>query len=258
MSEANPAKDQRGEALRVAFETADRERRWPNQRPRDAATLIIVDRRATSPKVLMGRRHEGHKFMPGKFVFPGGRLERSDRYMRSASELSTETESRLAARVVRPSPTRGRALALTAIRETYEETGLVIGRSLGSGEPAPAGAIPDGWAPFLGAGALPHLGSVAFIGRAITPPRRPKRFDTRFFSVDREEIVATADGFIGPDKELVELVWVDLKEAQQLDLPRITSIMLHELEHRVEEGFPHDAPVPFYRELHGRFLRDVL
>ncbi|TDR94385.1 hypothetical protein EV668_1672 [Enterovirga rhinocerotis] len=241
----------------MAFQTAQRERTSPNQRPRDAATLIVVDRRAAAPKVLMGRRHDGHKFMPGKFVFPGGRLERSDRFMRAASELSPETEVRLAARVVRPSSSRGRALALTAIRETYEETGLVIGRSAPA-QPASSRPIPAGWAPFLGAGALPHLGSIAFIGRAITPPRRPKRFDTRFFSVDREEIVATADGFVGPDKELVELVWVDLREAQQLDLPRITSIMLQELEGRLEAGFPHDAPIPFYRERHGRFLRDLL
>ena len=56
-------------------------------RPRDAATLILLDRRSRAPKVLMGRRHEGHRFMPGKFVFPGGRIDRSDRLMPSATEL---------------------------------------------------------------------------------------------------------------------------------------------------------------------------
>ena len=53
----------------------ERDRSSPNVRPKDASTLIIVDRSGTTPKVLLGKRHHGHKFMPGKFVFPGGRLE---------------------------------------------------------------------------------------------------------------------------------------------------------------------------------------
>ena len=59
----------------------ERDRSYPNVRPKDAATLIIVDRSGTTPKVLLGKRHHGHKFMPGKFVFPGGRLEPNDRLM---------------------------------------------------------------------------------------------------------------------------------------------------------------------------------
>lgn len=248
--------DTRGERLRAAWQDTERPKLWPNQRPRDAATLIVIDRRRETPKLLMGRRHDGHKFMPGKFVFPGGRLERSDRLMPSVSDLTPETQARLQARVVRPTQSRGRALALTAIRETYEETGLLLGR------PAGAVALPRGldpmWQPFAAAGVLPDLAALTFVARAITPPRRPKRFDTRFFAVDREAIRSEADGFVGPDKELVELCWVDLKEAQALDLPRITSIVLEELEHRLAGGFPADAAVPFYREERGRFLRDLL
>ena len=54
---------------------------FPNLRPKDAATLILLDRSASVPKVLLGKRHHGHKFMPGKFVFPGGGLEPADRRM---------------------------------------------------------------------------------------------------------------------------------------------------------------------------------
>ena len=57
---------------------ATRRRDHPNLRPRDAATLIIVDASGKKPKVLMGRRHERHSFMPGKFVFPGGRVDPAD------------------------------------------------------------------------------------------------------------------------------------------------------------------------------------
>ncbi len=111
------------------LEEEARERRWPNQRPRDAATLIVLDRTGPAPKVLMGRRHPNHKFMPGKFVFPGGRVEAGDRQMSVAGALDAHCERRLMTRVQRPSMQRARALALAAIRETFEETGLAFGTS---------------------------------------------------------------------------------------------------------------------------------
>lgn len=247
--------DERGERLRTALQNADRPRLWPNQKPRDAATLIVIDRRRDAPKVLMGRRHDGHKFMPGKFVFPGGRRERTDGSMPAASELAPDTAARLAARVTAPSRDLGRALALAAIRETYEETGLLIG----SMQDGPTAAVPSpAWQAFAERGVLPELAGLSFIARAITPPRRPKRFDTRFFAVDREAICGETDGFVGPDKELVELVWVDLHEARALDLPRITAIILEELEHRLSGGLDGEGPVPFYREERGQFRRDLL
>ncbi|PKQ09013.1 MAG: DNA mismatch repair protein MutT, partial [Alphaproteobacteria bacterium HGW-Alphaproteobacteria-12] len=41
-------------------------------RPRDAASLVLIDRTSTEPRVLMGRRHARMKFVPDAFVFPGG------------------------------------------------------------------------------------------------------------------------------------------------------------------------------------------
>ena len=75
-------------------------------------------------RVLMGKRHARHRFMPGKFVFPGGRVEPEDRRMAAAGVLDPHVEEKLNARVRRPSPNFARALALAAIRETFEETGL--------------------------------------------------------------------------------------------------------------------------------------
>src|SRR5208337_5017481 len=89
-------------------------------RPRDAATLILVERsERDAARVLMGKRHAGHKFMPGKFVFPGGRVEPEDRRMCAAGALDPNVEEKLNARVRRPSPRFARALALAAIRETF-------------------------------------------------------------------------------------------------------------------------------------------
>ena len=66
-------------------------------RPRDAATLILLDRKDKEVLVLMGRRHAGHTFMPGKFVFPGGRTDPSDSRIPVAAPLHWEEEARLAA-----------------------------------------------------------------------------------------------------------------------------------------------------------------
>ena len=58
---------------------AERHTNNPNLRPKDAATLLVLDpSQGGSPRVLMGRRHQRHRFMPGMFVFPGGRVDPQD------------------------------------------------------------------------------------------------------------------------------------------------------------------------------------
>ena len=59
-------------------------------------------------------------------------------------------------------------------------------------------------AAFAQAEVLPDLGALHFIGRAITPPGRPRRFDARFFTVDASAIAHRVEGMTGPDAELVE------------------------------------------------------
>ena len=70
-------------AQRVA--ASDKNATYPTLRPKDAATLILIDRSDRVPKVLLGKRHERHKFMPGKFVFPGGGVDPSDKRMAVAT-----------------------------------------------------------------------------------------------------------------------------------------------------------------------------
>ena len=226
----------------------------PYVRPKDAATLILVDRSGRVPKVLLGKRHQRHKFMPGKFVFPGGRVDAADRRMPVASGLDPYAVARLMKRLQRPSPAKARALALAAIRETFEETGLVLGVRSNSPVKAPAGP----WTAFASAKILPDLGALRFIGRAITPAGRPRRFDARFFTMDAEAIAHRVEGLTGPDAELVELVWMPLAEAKQLDMPAVTGVMLEELDARIADGFGHDLPVPFYSMPRGRFRRELL
>jgi 8-oxo-dGTP pyrophosphatase MutT (NUDIX family) len=245
----------KAESLTARLTAAERERRWPNVRPKDAATLIVIDRREPKPSVLMGRRHPGHVFMPGMFVFPGGRIEAGDRRMVAAGALHPRAEAALNARTARPSTQRGRALALAAIRETFEETGLLLGtKDYGAPE-----RVPDGpWTAFREHGVFPDLEALHLVARAITPPGRPRRFDTRFFAADRDAIAAEIEGATGPESELIELVWVSLAEAPELACPTITQVILEELHDRLAAGFSQDLPIPFYYERRGRFVRELL
>src|SRR5229473_1959443 len=246
----------------------DTRQNLPGVKIRDAATMLVIDRTGRTPQVLLGRRHHGHKFMPGKYVFPGGRVERADRRMSAATALDKRVEARLMKEVRYPSAEKSRGFPLAAIREVFEETGLILGtkmdqplatfpRKRGKGE-GPRHAPSDEWAKFAGSGVAPDLAAVHFIARAITPPGRPRRFDTRFFAVDANAIAARIDGVVGPDTELVELVWLPIEESLRLDMPGITMAVLEELKIRTAEGFTHDLPVPFYRMQRGKRLRELL
>jgi 8-oxo-dGTP pyrophosphatase MutT (NUDIX family) len=220
----------------------------------DAATLILIDRTGPVPKVLLGRRHQGHTFMPDKFVFPGGRVDPADRHMPVASPLDSRAEARLMRRVVQPSRTKARALALAAIRETFEETGLLIGSRREDAPKTPGGP----WAAFADAKIHPELGGMHFIARAVTPPRLARRYDTRFFTVDAHAVAHRVEGIVGPDAELVELVWLPIAETARLDLATITGVVLRALDLRIRAGLDHDEPVPYYYMTRGRFRRDLL
>ena len=222
-------------------------------RPRDAATLILLDRQDSDIRVLMGRRHAKHAFMPGKFVFPGGRTDPADSRIPVAANLHPDEEAKLVGSNARASKARARAIALSAIRETYEEAGLLIGHK---------GAFSTNkadWQGFMEHGVHPSLETLRFIARAITPPGRVRRFDTRFLAAWRSDVaVALEDG--GPTNELEELVWLPLGEAKEADIPAITKTVLEQLEKRLESDplLTPGGDVPFYRMIRNRFVRELL
>ena len=226
----------------------------PYRRPRDSATLILLDGPPSAPSVLLGKRSERHAFLPGKFVFPGGAVDAADGRMPAASALDPESERRLLHRLQRPSRARARALALAAIRETCEETGLLIGQPASNAIAAPAPA----WRPFVDARLQPNIGALTFVARAITPPGRPRRFDTRFFVAHRRDIAAEVPGAIGPEAEFVELRWLNFDEARKINLPTITKIVLTEIETRLKADFSPRLPVPFYYFRQGRAHREEI
>ena len=227
----------------------------PYRRPKDAATLILVDRTASIPKVLVGRRHDKVVFQPGKYVFPGGRVDKSDHRIPVAAPIPKSLETNLLKGSPKIAASRARALAIAAIREACEETGLCLGRKSNGAAPTLEGA----WKPFTEAGLLPDPSGLFLITRAITPPGRVRRFDTRFFTADASTIAHRVEGVIHADAELVELVWVELGSNSLAGLHPMTRNVLNELERRLATGpLSHDTPVPFYHFYGGKMQKDVL
>lgn len=221
-------------------------------RPRDAATLILLDRSGGRIKILMGRRHSRHAFMPGKFVFPGGRTDRGDAAIATADDLHPLELAKLTAGS-RITARRARSIALSALRETYEEAGLLIGRK------GFFSAKSEDWRGFADHSVQPSLDGLRLVARAITPPGRVRRFDTRFFAARREDVAAALpDG--GPTDELEEIVWLPLDEAKSADIPTITKMVLESLEQRLssDPDLAPGGPVPFYRLVGKRFVREIL
>ena len=154
----------------------------------------------------------------------------------------------------RSSPSRARALAVAAIREACEETGLCLGRKVDKPD-----KLEGAWKPFADAGLLPDPSSLFLIARAITPPGRVRRFDTRFFTADASAIAHRVEGVIHADAELVELVWVEIGSKPLADAHAMTKNVLAELDRRLATGpLSHDAPVPFFHFYGGKMQKDVL
>jgi 8-oxo-dGTP pyrophosphatase MutT (NUDIX family) len=202
-------------------------------RPKNAATVMIIRRDGPKPRVLMGKRHGGHSFMPDRWVFPGGRIDRGDYHAPAANELRHDVGALFDAYLAAG---RGRALALAAIRETWEEAGLLLA------QPAPVRPAAGSWRTFVAQGALADLEALDVIARAITPPSVGKRFDTWFLLADAERLMSLHRQ---PDcGELEEIAWVDFDEAQSLPLPTVTRMMLKEAVARMDDP---SRPKPFLR-----------
>jgi len=204
---------------------------------RNAATVIVLRDRLTDPSILMGQRGAKAAFMPNKFVFPGGAVDTADDTVPLASALPAICSERLSEH---SEPGLQNALAAAAIRELWEETGLVLG------EPGDwAGDIPDDWQSFAAMGFRPAAHMLQFVFRAVTPPGRPRRFDARFFLVDAAAVQGDLDDFSRASDELSHLQWVPLGRARELDLPFITEVVLAEIAARVTIPEP-PAAVPMY------------
>lgn len=206
-------------------------------RPKLAATIVLLH----GDKILMGQRASRSDFMPSVYVFPGGRVDRADSYAPYLGDLAPREETILEAAMT---PRRARACVLAALRETYEETGLLLAEdakwSKNINHPT--------WDIFRQKGVMANLSSIEVFGRAITPPHRHKRFDTWFFIKRLEgDLPAISDSV-----ELLNVGWFTLDEIKDLKTHRATTMMLQVLENYLKAPSP--APDIFFSSLErGKF-----
>lgn len=204
---------------------------------RDASTLILLRWAGPDAQVLMGQRGHRAAFMPNKFVFPGGAVDAADTQVQLTGVPADLCLGRLAAQAGVAPPL---GLAAAAIRELWEETGLILGQR------APwAGPLPDDWRGFADLGFRPDARALQFVFRAITPPGNSRRFDARFFLADATHVANDPDDFTNAQDELSHLQWLPLADARQLDLPFVTEVVLAEIAGLLRKGMP-PADVPFF------------
>lgn len=190
-------------------------------RPRNAASLVILRQTHRGPEVLLGRRAAKHRFMPNVYVFPGGRVDPGDGDAAIKSDLHPKVRARLEGKWT---PRLSRALAVAALRETWEETGLAFG------DVENGSLVAD----------LKHLDYVA---RAITPPANPIRFHARFFTID----AVHGSGRLADSTELLDLSWVALEKALALPLVDVTEFVLQQVARRQAGWQPPGTPLFSYR-----------
>ncbi|WP_344844842.1 NUDIX hydrolase [Celeribacter arenosi] len=183
---------------------------------RDAATVVL---QRDDGRVLMGQRGHGAVFMPGKFVFPGGAVDAADF---EATPIGTLAPACLRRLCIDADRAVAGALAVAALRELREETGLV----------------------------LRDAAALSFVFRAVTPPGRPRRFDARFFLADAAHLETDPDDFSRAEDELSHLQWLSPLEARAFDLPFVTRIVLAEIE--ATSGAPDHVPFYDHRGSVGR------
>lgn len=199
-------------------------------RPRHAASLILLREGPSGLTVLMGRRGLSARFMPGFYVCPGGRVAADDRapWMGEADAAERNPFHRF---------------ARAALRETFEETGILVGVPASSQVTA-APRFPIE-AAYAAQGLVPDLRLLTFIGRAITPTASPMRFDTRFFLADATYAV----GGHADSAELDDVAWHTADPDADRSMSGVTRFMLA----RAVAVWRGDAAPPsLYRHIRGR------
>lgn len=198
------------DAPNQAFEAPAAERR-AIVRPRDAASLILLRGEGPALEVLVGRRPLSARFMPGVYVFPGGAIDPPDRH---AWTVESGAEA-LAPRLARA--------ARAAMRETWEEVGVLIGRPSGAPpdppQNRPLAAIESA---YRYRGIIAAIDRLTYVGRAITPSYSNRRFNTRFFLADG----ASVFGEPAASDELEDAGWRPLERGMLDGFRDVTRFML--------------------------------
>jgi len=182
--------------------------RNPVVRPRDAASLILLRGEGKELEVLAGRRSPHARFMPGVHVFPGGAIDPADR-IAWTREAGTEALGPRLARCAR-----------AALRETWEEVGVLVGHPASS-DPAVSPTTPIERA-YNDRGLAAAINLLTYVGRAITPSHSHRRFNTRFFLADGSNVFGEPEA----SAELEEVRWYPIGRQPLVFSADVTRFML--------------------------------
>jgi len=212
-------------------------------KPRDAASLLLYREQDKVIEVLMGRRPSKSRFMPDVYVFPGGAVDPVDARAKPASELNPSFAQHMA---VGQSQARARTIAMAAVRETFEETGVSITKA---GNP---GAVKDDtWQVLAKQGLSADLSVIQYFGRATTPADQPMRFHARFFVCDSATVVGLDTNQLTQTEELLDLRWVPITNPEDLPLRSVTKFLLKEFALTLDPNEPHQG-YPAFTQKSGK------
>ena len=196
----------------------------PSVPAKPAATIALLRDSPSRMEILLLRRDRSASFVPGAYVFPGGRVDRADWMKKTLARVDGLTPETAADRLGL-ADTNPPAIAyyVAALREAFEETGILIG--VGPNSEAPPTAAEDADIEVLRNGlmeghvsfteALEQLScridgsSIEYLAHWITPEREPRRFDTRFFAA---RVQADAEPMFDT-REMTDAVWVTPQDA---------------------------------------------
>jgi 8-oxo-dGTP pyrophosphatase MutT (NUDIX family) len=178
-------------------------------RPRDAASLILVRGKGRDLELLAGRRPGHVKFMPGVWVFPGGAVDRGDNRPWRVESGGANLPPRLL------------RSARAALRETWEEVGVLVGRHGAASATRPT-ALTEIEAAYAEAGITASFDALTYVGRAITPTPVFRRFNTRFFVADGSDVV----GEPASSDELEDVGWHPIARRPLVPFRDVTQFML--------------------------------
>ena len=190
--------------------------------PRAAATVVLMREGAAGPEVLLLRRNRATGFVPGAYVFPGGRVDAADGEDALARCWDGLTRDGAERRLGLGPDADPPAIAYygAAVREAVEETGLLPG-VVGGGAGAEGGgelsgkAVREAREALLGEGVpfarvLRRLGArldgaaIEYIAHWVTPAVEPRRYDTRFFAAR----VPRGAAAVYDEREMTDAVWL--------------------------------------------------
>lgn len=203
---------------------------------RPAATVVLMRDGAEGVETLLLRRARTAGFVPGAYVFPGGRVDRADAEPDIVAHLDGLDAETAATRLeLADGDPPALAYYLAALREAFEETGILVGRRPDGSGPATAAESPEVDAVRNGlmedrigfAEALERMGcrldggAVEYLAHWITPEPEPRRYDTRFFAARvREGAQAIVDA-----REMTDAVWLTpeaaLRRNEERTLPMV-------------------------------------